>query len=411
MQYFNTPEMPGSSRAYEFCRRLIKMGHETEIVTSYREPYKNNDWFVTNYNGIRINWLPLKYSNDMSYLKRLKVFFTFAWKSYLKAKKVEGDIIFVSSTPLTIAIPAVFVSKKKKIPMVFEVRDLWPDVPIAMKIIKNPIIIYLAKKLEIWAYKYANSIVALSPEMKEGIVKKKINPKKVAVIPNSSDLDRFKFDEKLALDFRHNRPWLKNKPLLVYAGAFGRVNDLYYAVILAKALKDQNSDIRILLIGEGSEKKKLIEDAKKNGVYEINLFFEKQLPKKDIIACFSAATITANFVIDIKENWSNSANKFFDGLAAGKPILLNHGGWMQDLVHTYKCGLCMHGKKIESVAEELDLAISDKNWLKLSGIAAKKLAKKFFDREIHAQQLEKVLLFTKRNKFESVYKVTNDFFK
>jgi len=256
MQYFNTPEMPGSSRAYEFCKRLIKMGHEVEMITSYREPCKNNDWFKTNYNGIRVNWLPLRYSNDMNYLKRLKVFFTFVWKSFLKARRVEGDIIFASSTPLTIAIPAVFVSREKKLPMVFEVRDLWPDVPIAMKILKNPIIIYLAKLLEIWTYKNADSIVALSPEMKKGIVKKKIDPKKVAVIPNSSNLDRFKFDEKLSIDFRYNRPWLKNKPLLVYAGAFGRVNDLYYAVILAKALKNLNSDIRILLIGEGSEKKK-----------------------------------------------------------------------------------------------------------------------------------------------------------
>jgi hypothetical protein len=70
-------------------------------------------------------------------------------------------------------------------------------------------------------------------------------------------------------------------------------------------------------------------------------------------ACLSAANITANFVIDIRENWANSANKFFDGLAAGKPIFLNHGGWMQDLVLINKCGLCMHGKKMEIVAKEL----------------------------------------------------------
>ena len=75
--------------------------------------------------------------------------------------------------------------------MVFEVRDLWPDVPIAMKILKNPFLIYLAKSLELWAYKHSNSIVALSPQMKKGIVSKKIDAKKIAVIPNSSDLDKF----------------------------------------------------------------------------------------------------------------------------------------------------------------------------------------------------------------------------
>lgn len=409
-QYFNTPEMSGSSRSYEFSKKLVEMGHEVEMITSYREPYKNNEWFETNYDGIKIHWLPLHYSNHMNFLERLKVFFTFVWKSYLRSGKIEGDIIFASSTPLTIAIPAVLISKKKNIPMVFEVRDLWPDVPIAMKILKNPIIIYFAKLLEIWAYNNAKSIIALSPEMKKGIISKKVDPKKIAVIPNSSDLEKFKFNKELAFDFRSKRPWLKNRPLLVYAGAFGRVNNLSYAVFLAKALIKQNSEIRILLIGEGSEKKKLIEEAKKNGVYEINLFFENQLPKKDMPACLSAANITANFVIDNKVNWANSANKFFDGLAAGKPIFLNHGGWMQDLVLNNKCGLCMYGKKMELIAKELDLAISDEAWLKSSGRASENLARKFFDRNIHVQQLEKVLILTKKNKSKLSYKVTNNFF-
>ena len=172
-QYFNTPEMPGSTRSYEFCKRLVKMGHEVEMITSYRDSCKKKNWFITNYDGIKIHWLPLRYSNEMSFLKRLKVFFKFAWKSYFRIKGIEGDIIYASSTPLTISIPAVLISKEKKLPMVFEVRDLWPDVPIAMGILKNRVAIYFAQILEIWAYKNAKSLVALSPEMKIGIIKKK----------------------------------------------------------------------------------------------------------------------------------------------------------------------------------------------------------------------------------------------
>ena len=410
-QYFNTPEMPGSTRSYEFCKRLVKMGHEVEMITSYRDSCKKKNWFITNYDGIKIHWLPLRYSNEMSFLKRLKVFFKFAWKSYFRIKGIEGDIIYASSTPLTISIPAVLISKEKKLPMVFEVRDLWPDVPIAMGILKNRVAIYFAQILEIWAYKNAKSLVALSPEMKIGIIKKKIDAKKIAVIPNSSDIKKFDLDEKLVSNFRSKRHWLKNRPLLVYAGTFGIVNDVSYAIYLAKALKKQNSEFRILLIGEGSQKKKLIEEAKKNNVYEVNLFFEDQLPKKDITVCLSAANIIANFVIDIRENWANSANKFFDGLAAGKPIFLNHGGWMEDLIIKNNCGLCMHGKKIELVAKELDSAISDKTWLKLTGLASKKLARNFFDCDVHAQQLEEVLKLTKINKTESVHKVTMDLYK
>jgi len=206
----------------------------------------------------------------------------------------------------------------------------------------------------------------------------------------------------LAFNFRQKRPWLKNRPLLVYGGAFGKVNSLSYAVKLAKALIKQNPEIRILLIGDGIEKKKLIEDAKKNDVYEKNLFFEKSISKNGMQGCLSAANMTANFVIDIKENWANSANKFFDSLAAGKPIFLNHGGWMQDLVSNYQCGLCMYEKEMDVVAKELDIAISNDTWLRSSGYNAKKLAIKFFDRDIHIKQLEKILILTKENKSESI---------
>ncbi len=410
-QYFNTPETAGGTRSYEFAKRLVKMGHEVMMITSYRQHHQNNLWFQTEDSGIKIHWLPLKYSNHTGFFQRVRVFLLFAWKSYLRAKKIDGDIIYASSTPLTIAIPALFISKKKKIPMVFEVRDLWPDVPIAMKILKNSLMIFFSKFLELLAYKNSSAIVALSPEMKKGIISKKIDTNKVAIIPNSSDLEKFEYNEKLAIDFRLKRPWLKNRPLLVYAGTFGKVNDLSYAVRLAKALIKQNTEIRILLIGDGFEKQKLIAEAKKCDVYEKNLFFENPLPKKNMPGCLSAANMTANFVVDIRENWANSANKFFDGLAAGKPIFLNHGGWMEDLVLDYDCGLCMHGKEIEVVAKELDLKINNNDWLKSSGDAALNLAKSLFDRKMHALQLERILHLTINNKSQMVNEITRDYYK
>ena len=409
-QYFITPESSGGTRSYEFAKNLVKMGHEVTIITSYRETYKDKIWFETEECGIKVHWLPLKYSNRFNFFERLKVFCSFSWKSYLKIRKIEGDIIFASSTPLTIAIPGVLISKSKNIPLVFEVRDLWPDVPIAMKILKNPILIYLSKLLERWAYKNSSSIVALSPEMKKGIVSKKVASNKVAVIPNSSDLKQFEYNEKLSNNFRLSRPWLKNNPLLLYTGTFGKVNDLSYAVRLAHELQKIDSKIKILLIGDGFEKEKLISDAKKKGVLDKNIFFENPLPKKDMQACLSAASITANLVTNIKENWANSANKFFDGLAAGKPIFLNHGGWMQDLVLKYDCGLCMHGKKMEEVAKELDIAVSNDIWIKNTGLSSKNLAQNFFDRNMHSDQLETILTLTINNKPELVNSVTEEFY-
>jgi glycosyltransferase involved in cell wall biosynthesis len=347
----------------------------------------------------------------MSYFKRIKAFIKFAWYSAHRAAYLESDIVLATSTPLTVAFPAVYASKKNKIPMVFEVRDLWPAIPIAMNILKNPLLCYLANLLEGWAYKHAKSIITLSPTMKIGIISKNVFPSRIAVIPNSSDILNFKYNEKVEEHFRQERTWLGNKPLLVYAGAFGKVNNLQYAVQLAKALQDRKSDIRILLIGDGSQRQDLIYEAKQKGVFEVNLFFEDKIPKKNIIESFSAATMCANFVIDIEETWANSANKFFDTLAAGKPIFLNHKGWMHDLISLYRCGLCMHGKSIHEVAEELDRVMFDAKWLKAAGNTAHKLAKKFFDRDVLAIQLEKVLVATKEGKPEMAETIAPGLYK
>ena len=410
-QYFNTPKEYGSIRSFELSRYLIKKNHKVEMITSYRKICKKKNWFKKKIYGIEVNYLPLQYSNKMNYLKRMVVFIVFAWKSYFKLKKIQGDIIIASSTPLTVAIPAILISKMKNIPFVFEVRDLWPDIPISMKIIKNPILTYFLYRLETWCYKNADAIVALSPDMKKKIISKKINRKKIAVIPNSSYLERINFNSKLASKLRHKYKWLKSKPLLIYTGTFGRVNNLMYLVELAKKVYDYNSNVRILLVGDGIEKKNLIEHAKNLKVYNKNLFFKKPIAKKNLQSYLSASNIASNIVIENRLNWSNSAGKFFDSLACGKPVFLNHGGWMHDIISKYNCGLCMHGKKIEVVAKELCQAITNKRWLKSSSSRAKKLAKKYFDFNIHAQQFEQVLFLTKERNSNLVATVSKEFYK
>src|SRR5690554_854503 len=125
-QYFNTPEMSGGTRSYEMARRMVAAGHEVHMVTSYREQDANRKgWFLTEEAGINVHWYPVPYSNHMGFVQRIKAFIAFALAARKKSVELDGDIIFATSTPLTIALPAVPASRKKKIPMVFEVRDLW----------------------------------------------------------------------------------------------------------------------------------------------------------------------------------------------------------------------------------------------------------------------------------------------
>lgn len=398
-QYFNTPEMSGGTRSYEMAKRMVAAGHEVHMVTSLREGQKKStDWFTTYESGIKVHWYSVPYSNHMNYFQRIKAFFAFAYAAKKKASSLQADVVFATSTPLTIAFPAVFTARKLKIPMVFEVRDLWPEMPIAMGALKNPVLQFFAKKLEHWAYKNSNAVVALSPGMKEGILKTGYPSSQIAVIPNSSDNLEFTHDTKAALEFRKNRPWLGDKPLLIYAGTFGKVNGVDYAVKIAIELKKLNSNIRILLVGDGKEKNQVIAQAKEAGVFENNIFIEPIIAKKDIPILFSAATMTSNLVADIPESRANSANKFFDSLAASKPILINHGGWMHEIVNSHNCGLSMWQQPIDFVAQQLNEKMNNNHWLELTGKNAKNLALQYFDRDLLANQLIAVLNASVNNK-------------
>ena len=391
-QYFNTPSMPGGTRSYEMARRLVSMGHEVNVITSFQEQGKKPQWFETKESGINVHWFPIPYSNNMTYSQRLKAFLIFIWRSSSKAALLKADIIFATSTPLTVAIPAVYASYKHKVPMVFEVRDLWPEIPIAMGILRDPISCAIARGLESWAYRHSEAIIALSPGMKTGVASTGFPLNRIAVIPNSSDNKEFKYNEKLAKDFRSDRPWIADDPLLVYAGTFGKMNGVGYAVALAKELIAISSDIKILLVGDGAERNTIINEAKKAGVFEKNIFFEGKMPKEQVPALLSAATMSASFFINLPEMRNNSANKFFDSLAAGKPVFLNYGGWMHDLVLSHKCGFAAWEKPTQEVAVELDKVMHDLKWLYKSGLSAQKLAEKKFDRDVLALQLENILV-------------------
>ncbi|MBY6033634.1 glycosyltransferase family 4 protein [Marinobacter daepoensis] len=384
--------MAGGTRSYEMARRMVAAGHEVQMITSYREgDGGRKGWYMTEEEGIQVHWYPVPYSNHMGFLQRLKAFFSFAFAARRKALEFEADVVFATSTPLTIALPAVPAARKKKVPMVFEVRDLWPEMPIAVGALNNPLLRLAARKLEHWAYHSADAVVALSPGMREGVVSTGYPAKNVAVIPNSSDNSEFVRNDQEGADFRAQRDWLGNRPLLVYAGTFGPVNGVGYMVSVAEELRRINSDVRILLVGDGAEKAELIRSAEQVGVLGENLFVEDALPKRKIPALLSAADMASALFIDLPEMQSNSANKFFDALASGTPIMINYGGWMHEMVRSSNCGIAMWECSPAEVAAELDRKLNDKKWLDHAGRSARQLAETFFDRDVLADQLIQVL--------------------
>ena len=393
-QYFSTQEMPGSTRTFEMAQRLVQKGHEVHVVTSEREGKhgSRNRWYQTEERGIQVHWFPVPYSNKMLYRDRLRAFFTFAYLAAKRGAAIKGDVIYASSTPLTIALPAVYVSKINRVPMVFEVRDLWPEVPIAVGALKNPMAVKAAQWLEHFAYRNSKRIVALSPGMKDGIVATGYPKESVTVIPNCCHSQLFSRDDQRAWKLRQQYEWLQDRPLVIYTGTIGLINGIDYMARLAASVRSFDSDIRLLVLGTGREEDKVRRLAEELGVLNQNFFILPPVPKSEVPCWLCAADIATSFVIDIKLLWKNSANKFFDALAAGKPIAINHGGWLADILQGEGAGLVLEVNDIDMAAKRLVSAIHDKEWLIKAGSASRKLAEERYNCDNLAAQLESELI-------------------
>lgn len=381
-QYFTTRSMAGGTRAFEQARRLVDRGHEVHVVTSdTRARRPSGSWYTTLENGIRVHWLPAPYDNTMSYRRRIWTFLQFAICAAARARRLRGDVVFASSTPLTIAVPGLTACALRRTRFVFEVRDLWPEVPIAMGALRSPVTRLMAFALAKAAYQRADHVVALSPDMAEGVLAYGVPAERISVVPNAADLDLFVPDADSVRAFRHARPWLEERPLVVYVGTFGRVNDVGYLARLAAEVAGIAPDVRFLLVGDGVELPSVTRLASQLGVLGTNFFIEPSVPKGEVPTILGAATLATSTTADVPALAANSANKFFDALAAGRPQAINYGGWQAKILRESGAGTVLDPHDIALAAKELTTRIHDQEWLSRAGAAARELAVERFARD------------------------------
>lgn len=391
-QYFNTPAMAGGTRSFEMARRLVAAGHEVELITTWREPSEHLSWYVTDEAGIKVHWLPVSYSNKMSFLQRVFAFFRFALASAMRAASIRADVVFATSTPLTIALPGLFASWRLRVPFVFEVRDMWPAVPIAMGVLKNPLLIRVAFWLERLAYVRAKHVVALAPGMGDDIVASGIDPSKISVIPNGCDLDVFANIATEGNPLRCAHPWLGSRKLILFAGTVGRANGVDYLVHVAASARQLDPEVRFVVIGDGAELERVQELAARYEVLERNLFFIPAMPKRKLACWLAEADMTIALFVGPRVLWKDAVqNKFFDSLAAGKPVACNFLGFQSEIAVEHDVGLIIDGADAGHAAAQLLDKLRDVEWM--NGVSARAgfLAKGRFNRDQLAGDLAKVL--------------------
>jgi glycosyltransferase involved in cell wall biosynthesis len=368
---------------------LVAAGHQVDIVTSWREPTTRKGWFTTDESGMRVHWLPVRYSNNMSYVARMGAFLKFAVCAAGRARQIDGEVVFATSTPLTIAIPAVYAARRRGIPMVFEVRDLWPDLPIAVGALKNPVLRRAARALERFSYSNSAAVIALSPGMAEGIARAGYPRERVVIVPNASDLELFQRDTANGLEFRRRMGIDNGKIIVGYLGTLGRINGVSYLVRIAAALK---SDARFvfLVMGDGQEREQVAALGRAEHVLDRNFLMHPKIAKAQVPAVLSAVDIATSLFLPIPEMECNSANKFFDALAAGCCVAINYGGWHAQLLQEARAGIRLDFDP-QRAAAELQALADEPGRIKSAGLNARRLAEENFSRDVLATQVQAVL--------------------
>jgi len=370
-------------RSYEMAQQLIARGHQVTLVcgsydggeTGIQQPFVKGKRRCK-VDGIDIIEFDLAYSNSDGFIKRALTFAKFALRSIGLVFSEKYDLIFATTTPLTVGIPGIFARWLRRKPFVFEVRDLWPELPKAMGVINNPVVLGAMSLLEWASYRSAHRCIGLSPGIVEGIKVRGVAKERIELVPNGCDLTIFAAEQT---------PWRPEcvKPddlMAVFTGTHGMANGLDAVLDAAAELKKRNrSDIKLVLVGQGKLKPQLVERAKQEGLD--NVIFHDPVNKNRLAGLMASADLGLQILANVPAfYYGTSPNKFFDYIAAGLPVLNNYPGWLAGMIKEHGCGFAIEPVNPEAFADALEHAANNREQLVEMGINGRRLAEQEFDR-------------------------------
>lgn len=384
-QHFGTPRATGGTRSYEMARRLVNAGHAVTMVCGRQDRGSSEldgsfrrgrrEGFV---DGIQVIELDLPYSNHDNFLRRTWTFLRFAFRSIGVSLTHQYDLVIATSTPLTASIPGIVARWLRGKPFVFEVRDLWPELPREMGVITNPLVLGAMSVLEWISYYSAHRLIGLSPGIVDGIARRGIARDRIALIPNGCDIGFFQAAAALW------RPeYVRDHQLLaVFTGAHGIANGLDAVIDAAGVLKQRNrDDICLLLVGDGKLKPHLQQRVQDEDLGNIVRFMDP-MPKTHLAGLLAGADVGLQVLANVPAfYYGTSPNKFFDYLASGLPVLTNYPGWVADLITEKSCGFTVQPDNPIAFADGLEAAHENFGNLKRLGTNARLLGDTQFNRD------------------------------
>lgn len=389
-QHFCTPKGSTGTRSYDVSRHLVKMGHKVTMICGVLDVggLAKGPWYKLfqkhQMDGFDVIACNVYYSNHQGFFGRMWSFLWFAFLATFAALSVrEPDMIFATHTPITVGIPGRIASFFKRVPFVFEVRDLWPEGWVIIGLAKETdIIIRLMGALEKYLYKHADKILLVSKGFEDRLIERGYPQELLKTIHLGANEELFK-DVKPNEEFRrrHN---LENKTVAVYTGAHGWGNGIDYILDAAELVKDRD-DIVFMMIGSGKEKPRLKKRAEEMGLK--NALFIDAVPKLELPAILAVCDIGLMFLTNVGSDRMVTPNKIFDYMFTGLPAIVNFRGTTIDMVRQEQIGVFADPDMPEDLVEKIIHWVEHHEEAKALGDRARQVAHEKYDRAIIAKEL------------------------
>lgn len=390
-QVFVSPSEPGGTRHYELLQPLTEQGHQATIVVSNLsyysgKPLPDTKGLITEQqlNGLRVLRTYTYPALHRSYFWRAFSLISFMLTSILAGLRAGPvDLVMGTSPPIFQAFSAWLVATIRRRPFLLEIRDLWPEFAIDIGLLKNPVLIWLTRRLENFLYAHAKHILVNSPAYRTYLLGKGVPESKISVIPNG--VDSSMFDPNADGQRIREQLNLQGKFVVTYAGALGMANDIDTILRAANHVRDE-PQIHFLLTGDGKERHKLEELAQ--SLELTNVTFSGTMPKDRISEVLAASDACVATLKDIPMFRTTYPNKVFDYMAAGRPTILAIDGVIREVVEKAEGGIFVPPGDDAALASAAQFLCSNQEQAQKMGASARAYVVEHFDRHQHAIQFE-----------------------
>ena len=396
-QYFPPEVGATQTRADEMTRYLAEQGHSVTVITEVPnhpsgiipKAYRGRLSERRNEHGVDVLRLWVWASPEKTFTSRLRFYLSYMVMATLAGTLVRGkyDVVIATSPPLFVGAAGLVAALVRRIPFVFEVRDLWPESAIELGELRSKRAIRLAEKLEALLYRRATRIIGVTNGICSRLLGRGVRQSKVVLIPNGANIDLFSYDQASAHSLASTFG-LEGKFVALYAGIHGIAQGLETILEAAHILRGRD-DIVFIFIGEGPRKSELLERKETMGL--ANLLFLPEVPTHEMPGYLSLAGCAIVPLRDEPLFRGALPSKMFEAWSCGRPVVLSVAGEAVELLNQANAGIAVAPENPRETAAAILYLAEHRPEATRMGESGARFVRSHFSRREQARKLEALL--------------------